>query len=355
MIIRTELKRKEPRLETERCQVEKIIELPESEFESFRCNLLNDYSFISENKDMMHGDTNGLVHCLLVLGKGREDGVLVDSEGSDYARYAAHINGARGLVMLDRYPALREYAEKMSSAVDRFIDLAIKGQQDGIFQIPESSIADAIGSSYSDRDMLIDMLSSRPEIALIEESDQDLYLTVAPEHAVVEDESKYRRLSEEEIEIICAKHVLWVRDAGGEQADFSGCLIKDVNLHEKNLINAIFDNSKLVNVNFYDAQLCFASFAESECYSCSFEDAVAEEADFKSAKLVSCTADRAIFTHSNFAQAQIVNCSMHGTSLQNCCLDETDFGQTDITQANTRGASYSEEEWEQDMFAGPSM
>ena len=34
----------------------------------------------------MYVDTEGVSHCLLVLGEGSDDGILVESEGSSYAR-----------------------------------------------------------------------------------------------------------------------------------------------------------------------------------------------------------------------------------------------------------------------------
>ena len=41
------------------------------------------------------GDVDGVRQCLLVMGESSEDGVLVDSSGYGYARYAAHVPAAR--------------------------------------------------------------------------------------------------------------------------------------------------------------------------------------------------------------------------------------------------------------------
>lgn len=40
---------------------------------------------------------DGVNHCLLVFGENHSDGILVRSEGSNYARYSAHIPNARQL------------------------------------------------------------------------------------------------------------------------------------------------------------------------------------------------------------------------------------------------------------------
>lgn len=57
-------------------------------------NPLEDLSCILENKDIMCEDKEGVYHCLLVTGEGKRDGVLVESKGYDYARYASYVSDA---------------------------------------------------------------------------------------------------------------------------------------------------------------------------------------------------------------------------------------------------------------------
>ena len=56
--------------------------------------MLDDYDFIRNNIDLMYCDREGVYHCLLVVGEDRPDGILVESEGSSYARYAAFLPNA---------------------------------------------------------------------------------------------------------------------------------------------------------------------------------------------------------------------------------------------------------------------
>lgn len=72
-------------------KVENNITLSDNDFDAFIHYPLNDYSFIEKNIDVMYKDETGLRHCILVKGKTSKIGVLVDSEGSTYARYAACI------------------------------------------------------------------------------------------------------------------------------------------------------------------------------------------------------------------------------------------------------------------------
>jgi hypothetical protein len=70
--------------------IEEIVEIEPAEYEKFTNNLLEDYDFIDEHKNVMYVDGEKVWHCVLVKAKGRRDGILVESEGASYARYTAY-------------------------------------------------------------------------------------------------------------------------------------------------------------------------------------------------------------------------------------------------------------------------
>ena len=71
--------------------IEYQIQVTKEEFEDLINNPLDDKKFIIENKETMFTDNKGIWHCLLVTCEGYNYGILIDSEGYDYARYAALI------------------------------------------------------------------------------------------------------------------------------------------------------------------------------------------------------------------------------------------------------------------------
>lgn len=97
--------RKEPEIEANEFCVEKVIVLPANEYESFTKHLMHDYDFIRDNVDLMC-EKDGVWHCLLVTGEGMEDGVLVESEGSSYARYATFVPSTGEIIR--QYQAIQE-------------------------------------------------------------------------------------------------------------------------------------------------------------------------------------------------------------------------------------------------------
>lgn len=97
MQICAELRNKHTEINDENCIVADIIELPESEYASLYQNLLRERGYFTE-RAKMEPFIDGQRSCILVLGEGQQDGILVDSQGSSYARRSAFIPGARTLV-----------------------------------------------------------------------------------------------------------------------------------------------------------------------------------------------------------------------------------------------------------------
>ncbi len=93
-----QFRRKETAMRAEECVVEKVVELDAPAFREFRKHLTRNYGFLAEHRDAMRVDSFGVIHCLLVLGEGWEDGILVNSEGSSYARYSALLPNARSFL-----------------------------------------------------------------------------------------------------------------------------------------------------------------------------------------------------------------------------------------------------------------
>lgn len=74
--------------------IEKVIELDPVGFKHFSENLHEDYDFIHDCIPLMGMDLDTLTcHCVLIKEVGASDGILVESEGYDYARYAAYWDG----------------------------------------------------------------------------------------------------------------------------------------------------------------------------------------------------------------------------------------------------------------------
>ena len=77
-------------------EVEKIAELSREQFEKFSGELYGYYRFLYDNRDVMYtdpGDRN--MHCILVTTSEYREGILVESEGYPYPRYAAFVADCR--------------------------------------------------------------------------------------------------------------------------------------------------------------------------------------------------------------------------------------------------------------------
>ena len=117
--IYTHFRYKEPALEVQPCVIEKVVELSAERYSYFCRHLTEDYDFIHECAEEQYKDGHGINHCLLVLGAGSRDGILVRSEGYDWARYHAYLPNARQIVDMDRHPSLDEMNQEVVALVDK--------------------------------------------------------------------------------------------------------------------------------------------------------------------------------------------------------------------------------------------
>jgi len=107
LIINTNLLRKESEFRTKSCAVEKAIAVSHCEFENLKRHPLQDNDLIAENTDLMYCDSDDIYHCLLIYDKEQGDGLLIEAEGSSYARYAQYIPKARDLVERHQNPEIQ--------------------------------------------------------------------------------------------------------------------------------------------------------------------------------------------------------------------------------------------------------
>ena len=129
MNLNTTFRCKENDHEANPCIVEKIVELSAAQFASYTKNLMKRQPFLAEYADHMGVDRDGLHHCVLVLGEDHDDGILIRSEGAEYARYSSYIANARQIVAMQaqsetlsaRSP-LPFSPERMERLLDRALD-----------------------------------------------------------------------------------------------------------------------------------------------------------------------------------------------------------------------------------------
>jgi hypothetical protein len=156
------------------CVIEKIVELPESEYRSFKAAPLRDMSFIAENTNLMYQDANGVYHCLLAMGEGCSDGILIEAEGYDYARRASFLPGAREFV-----------TARLNQLADQIIREGTQQTGNGTWSIHFDEIQERYHVPVSPNNgigsKLLEILKARPEMAEIEPMEDGFDMTYYPE------------------------------------------------------------------------------------------------------------------------------------------------------------------------------
>lgn len=143
------------------CVIDKIVELPEAKYKNFKSAPLRDMSFITENTEVMRKDENGMAHCLLVLGEDCSDGVLIEAEGYNYARYSSFMPGAREFV-----------TARLNQLADQIIKESTQNTSNGTWSVYFNEMQERYHVPVSENNgigsMLKNILEARQELAEIE-------------------------------------------------------------------------------------------------------------------------------------------------------------------------------------------
>lgn len=114
LIINANLLRKESEFRTKSCVVEKAIAVSNAEFENLKRHPMRDNRLIAESADLMYCDSDDNYHCLLIYDEEQGDGLIIESEGTSYARYSQYIPGAKELVEKHIQPDIKVEADSVN-------------------------------------------------------------------------------------------------------------------------------------------------------------------------------------------------------------------------------------------------
>ena len=161
------LNHKQSDYKTREIIVEKVITLYGRSFSELRDHPLRDDTHIAENRDLMYIDDNDTAHCLLMVDYDSGDGILVESEGSSYARKSQFLSNARALVESNELTASeRKLHNNLKKMVDHIAELAHCGEKSFAFdELLEKSDLDLKSLL---RDSVVTMLQEREDIKMAE-------------------------------------------------------------------------------------------------------------------------------------------------------------------------------------------
>lgn len=189
------------------CQIEKLVELSQEDFCRLKTTPYEDQSFITENKRCMFSK-DGVMHCLLALGQGSNDGVLIEAEGYNYPRYAAYIPGMRDIVNAKLERAADHIVRQgtgMSMSANWCVYLEELAEHFGLNVREGNGLNVREGNGLDS--MLRTALKGRPEVAAVDMHDGCIEMEYHPEYC--------RRLNEDELPGLRLKKLLPLLKGGG--------------------------------------------------------------------------------------------------------------------------------------------
>lgn len=142
------------------CQIEKVVELSDGEFSTLLQYPMREHRFIAENLSCIV-DKGSVIHSLMALGQGRNDGVIIAAEGRVRAEYAAYLPEARSIIN-----------KELDRAAEFIIQRGTERTGTGSWCVCFEELQEHLGLNIQEGNGLDAMLKSalerRPEIASVE-------------------------------------------------------------------------------------------------------------------------------------------------------------------------------------------
>ena len=209
LVIKTALNYKATDYELADCIVEKAIALSHDEFSSLISLTDNCYDFLADNREYMYFDKDSNCHCVLAYDKENGDGLLIDAEGYDYARYSAYIHNAKEMieqhdlelsglktVKVPITESEKRFLYVISAAADRIATFAHLGNRDfTVEDVLKELLYDFDDIKEIIRDSIVEILRTKPDIKAVEVSNLDIPLQ--PEITVTTEETEEQTADEE--------------------------------------------------------------------------------------------------------------------------------------------------------------
>ena len=172
LTINTTLLRKEPCYEPKPCIVERVVEMSAGAFAKLISKPLDDHYLIKKNSDLMYKD-NEFYHCILAVDKLNGDGLLIEAEGSGYARYSQYIPHAMDIVAHhDMTTAQKAFHGAIKEIAHDL--LADSGENTEVNYSLDELLLNA-GFRRIIKDSVCDAFKAMPEVGSVEIRDGDLH------------------------------------------------------------------------------------------------------------------------------------------------------------------------------------
>jgi hypothetical protein len=197
-------------------------------------------------------------------------------------------------------------------AVAKLIEEGLRLKTDGIVHLGHAETQGGYGLDDNQMAQLYERLRDSQEVGeLLRYENRDAFtLRFNPEFLKQDAPAQQQEpLTQEDLAVMHARHILWCYDQpDGEQADFSGRLLSELDFARMDFCNANFAGATI-----HQCRMGEASFEDSDFTGAKLRGVSACQGEFNGAKFTGATLEysefpEAEFTGADFTQAEITEC-----------------------------------------------
>ena len=208
---------------------------------------------------------------------------------------------------LKQYPSLQKVVSDIMKFVDSQVKEALDSQTDGGARLYMDDVCDKFWykCGYAlDQDLFQKMLSEREEFSGVEREYDKMYIEVAEAYQ----KTAPFEVTQKNLNLISANHVLWKYGAGGEQADLSDCVLRGLNMVGMNLSDCNCESAVFEDCDMRYAEMNNANFNSAKFINCDMRGMDAEKSKFNDAEFRGCVPSDSIMKNSTLSDTSVNDC-----------------------------------------------
>lgn len=251
---------------------------------------------------------------------------------------------------LERHASLQDLVLRLYDEVDYFVDYAIDCQFDGVFTIGDGESEFFFGTDICPS-IYEKLVREHPDISAFSRIENGYVVFLTEEKHRCDGNAKLRKPTAEEVVAMCKQHSEAMEKGEEYRADFSGCMISNVDFSDYDISEMCFKGAALLFCDFSESCFHNVDFSNTIFYKCSMSECIVSFCDFTGASFRDSGVDDAYFILCDFQSAKFVRSFACGAEFDVCNLTEVINDESFTDDVNTRTSVTNEIAW-QAILAG---
>ena len=245
---------------------------------------------------------------------------------------------------INRHAALRNLVYQLEDAVNYLIEYAIACQYESVFFINDDD-CDFFFDVGVSMNIYESLIREHPDVSALSKIENGYVIYLADDKCHHRDGEQLKRLTADEVIEMCDKHVKALDNGDDYRADFSGCMISNVDFSDIDVSEMCFKGASLLFCDFSMKHFYDTDFSNVIFFKCKMSESFVYSCNFSGASFCDSSIADSSFHYCDFKSAKFIRAFACDAELDSCNLTDTINDQSFTDNIKTSTSVKNEVAW----------